>query len=138
MEWQQFVVDLVSTYLADTIMKVYQIRSFTTYRSGKPLPPDLLCLDIETSTWSIVDFHGTQPSGRNFHTMVYYDNSLYIFGGKSHGYQNDLHQFSLVTNTWTKLGLDRKTRPARRYGHTAVVHNDSMYILGGISGVFRG
>jgi hypothetical protein len=57
---------------------------------------------------------------RSKHTMVAYNNSLYIFGGDN-GKQmlNDLICYDCVNNAWSKaLNL---SPPTPRYHHTAVV-----------------
>jgi N-acetylneuraminic acid mutarotase len=53
-----------------------------------------------------VDTSSIQP--RNFHSAVYHANTLYIFGGKSNGYQNDLHGYDLTTKTWRKVTYPSK------------------------------
>ena len=38
---------------------------------------------------------GNTPKGRHFHSSVVFENSLFIFGGKSNGYLNDIHEYSI-------------------------------------------
>ena len=51
----------------------------------------------DTLKWKAVVTDGTSPKGRHFHACVQYNNALYVFGGKSNGYMNDLHCFDLST-----------------------------------------
>jgi len=97
---------------------------------------DVFFYNIETRTWSSLDprekQHGTPPDGRLFHTAVLHNGSMYVFGGNSNGYYNDLQRFHLETQRWTLIHQEGgDPPPSPRYGHSAVVFGDSMYIFGG-------
>ena len=69
---------------------------------------------------------------RHFHSAVTYQDSMYVFGGKSNGYWNDLWRFDIENNVWSKEIPDPSTKPpTRRYGHTGVVYDDAMCIFAG-------
>jgi hypothetical protein len=105
--------------------------------------------------WKKVPTEGTnKPKGRHFHAAVVYHNRMYLFGGKSNGYMNDLFcldfgaeyciaeparlvalNFLLFffsdTMTWSQEDNVSGKPPSKRYGHSAVVYNKCMYIYGG-------
>lgn len=92
-------------------------------------PNDVWILDLEEMTWRCVNGEDC-PNGRHFHSAVFYDGSMWIFGGTSNGIHQDLNVFncsSLKWSTVTTLGV----APCPRYGHCSVVHNDIMYVFGG-------
>jgi hypothetical protein len=88
-----------------------------------------------------------KPPSRHFHSALEFHNNIFIFGGKSNGYLNDLWIFntslifecdiflcrivyfffvfaSSVTREW-KL-VENDDAPPRRYGHSAVIHDKIM------------
>jgi hypothetical protein len=92
---------------------------------------DLLVYNFEKLKWKVVAVEGTSPKGRHFHACVLHNNSLYVFGGKSNGYTNDMHCFDLKTKTWTQQEYHSGKPPSKRYGHSAVVYSGCMYVFGG-------
>ncbi|KAL6048560.1 Attractin-like protein 1 [Balamuthia mandrillaris] len=85
--------------------------------------------NIESNDWS--KYKGTGlPHGRHFHSAVLHDGCMYIFGGTSNGYYNDLFRFHLESQEWKQIKAANKG-PSPRYGHSAVVYENSMYIFGG-------
>jgi N-acetylneuraminic acid mutarotase len=68
------------------------------------------------------------PQTLHGHTLVHYNNALYLFGGaKDASLSNDLYKFS--QRKWEKIVASNP--PSRRYGHTAVVKDDNMFVFGG-------
>lgn len=55
---------------------------------------------------------------------------MWIWGGKSNGYMNDLAHYDPLQNAWVET-LAEGSVPSRRYGHSAVAYGDHMYIYGG-------
>jgi hypothetical protein len=55
----------------------------------------MLCFDLEKKEWNPepMKVDGNAPAGRHFHSTVVYEKNLYIFGGKSNGYKNDLYKY---------------------------------------------
>lgn len=55
---------------------------------------------------------------------------MFIFGGHSGVYCNDLYEFQFKTHTWNRLDVVDNV-PGARYYHSAIMFNDNMYIFGG-------
>ncbi|KIX07905.1 uncharacterized protein Z518_02559 [Rhinocladiella mackenziei CBS 650.93] len=74
---------------------------------------------------------GKIPPARTNHTIVSYNDQLFLFGG-TNGTQwfNDVWTYSPATNAWTQQDCIGYI-PAPREGHSAALVNDVMYIFGG-------
>uniref|UniRef100_A0A7S1PF67 Protein kinase domain-containing protein n=1 Tax=Percolomonas cosmopolitus TaxID=63605 RepID=A0A7S1PF67_9EUKA len=71
-------------------------------------------------------------SGRSGHSCVYYNNSLWVFGGRRFNtYLSDIMRFDLGTLTWHHIYLEKIVRA--RAAHTAVVFKGKMYAFGGVT-----
>ncbi|KAG8939622.1 Negative regulator of mitotic exit [Tulasnella sp. 424] len=101
---------------------------------------DMWCLDlgndgIEQVRWRRIPKKDPWPQARAFHSTVYYDGSLYLFGGwvlqKTLNNLNDLWRFEISAETWTKVQYHGQA-PQPRNGHTATVISDNMFIFGGV------
>lgn len=69
----------------------------------------------------------------SLHTVVYYKNSLFLFGGLNEiiAHQNTLYEFDIIEQKWKVLKNSQTNIPSPRCGHTAVEHDSKMYIFGG-------
>ncbi|KAF7589792.1 Negative regulator of mitotic exit [Aspergillus hancockii] len=74
---------------------------------------------------------GQIPPARTNHTIVSFNDRLYLFGG-TNGLQwfNDVWAYDPRANQWTQLDCVGFI-PAAREGHAAALVNDVMYIFGG-------
>ncbi|AEO54674.1 hypothetical protein MYCTH_2297483 [Thermothelomyces thermophilus ATCC 42464] len=74
---------------------------------------------------------GKVPPARTNHTMVTFNDKLYLFGG-TNGFQwfNDVWSYDPVTNTWSLLDCIGYI-PCPREGHAAALVDDVMYVFGG-------
>ncbi|PIB02033.1 Kelch repeat-containing protein 2 [Cercospora beticola] len=100
---------------------------------------DLNALQQATNKWEILiqntidggPPHGQIPPARTNHTMITWQDRLYLFGGTDgiHWY-NDVWSYSPHTNTWSQLDCIGYI-PAAREGHAAALVGDVMYIFGG-------
>ncbi|KAK5114251.1 hypothetical protein LTR85_010316 [Meristemomyces frigidus] len=100
---------------------------------------DLNALQQATNKWEILiqntidggPPHGQIPPARTNHTMVSYNDRLYLFGGTDgvHWF-NDVWSYSPHTNSWTQLECIGYI-PSPREGHAAALVGDVMYIFGG-------
>ncbi|KAI1125619.1 hypothetical protein F5Y10DRAFT_267937 [Nemania abortiva] len=74
---------------------------------------------------------GKVPPARTNHSMITYNDKLYLFGG-TNGFQwfNDVWCYDPPTNQWTQLDCIGYI-PSAREGHSAALIEDVMYIFGG-------
>ncbi|CAG8979672.1 hypothetical protein HYALB_00003903 [Hymenoscyphus albidus] len=74
---------------------------------------------------------GQVPPARTNHSVVAYNEKLYLFGG-TNGFQwfNDVWCYDPITNAWAALDCIGYI-PAPREGHAAAIVDDVMYIFGG-------
>lgn len=102
---------------------------------------DMYCFDTQTMTWTEISYNtesGQIPSKRTDHSLVFYNDFLYVFGGKGKKsgkdeIYKDLYKFNLKTKVWTEIKGERAIlQPS--FGHSATMYNDSMYVFGGWDG----
>lgn len=74
---------------------------------------------------------GKVPPARTNHSMVTYNDKLYLFGG-TNGFQwfNDVWCYDPAINQWTQLDCIGYI-PVPREGHAAALVDDVMYVFGG-------
>lgn len=104
---------------------------------------DLWKLDLSTRKWQRLLTMGSYPSPKACASLVYYKNSLILFGGWTHPSPyplhqawrtfNELHTYDIATNRWNCVASPSLTPPAMA-GHAATVHGDNMVIFGGLHG----
>lgn len=62
---------------------------------------------FNTNTWSVVQVDQCSPAPvpRSGHSAVFYNDCMYVFGGKDDDSEklNDLWQFNFLTSTWKKI-----------------------------------
>ena len=69
------------------------------------------------------------------HTIVTYEGSMYVFGGRQScgnlgQYSNSIYVFLAARNQWTEVPVKGQP-PTKRGDHTAVIHDSKMIIVGG-------
>ena len=95
-----------------------------------------------TGQWTRILTPPPHPPPRCAHTAVYYNDSIYIYGGecatadKYHHYK-DLWKFNIKTNTWEECKSRGGNSPPARSGHRAVVWRHYMIIFGGFHEALR-
>ena len=95
-----------------------------------------------TGQWTRILTPPPHPPPRCAHTAVYYNDSIYIFGGecatadKYHHYK-DLWKFNIKTSTWEECKSRGGSSPPARSGHRAVVWRHYMIIFGGFHEALR-
>ena len=85
------------------------------------------------------------PPARCAHSSVYYNNSIYIFGGELattsqfHHYR-DFWRFDISTNTWEEVRFrgSVSSTPSPRSGHRCVVWRHYMILFGGFYEALKG
>ncbi|KAI9843168.1 MAG: Negative regulator of mitotic exit [Thelocarpon superellum] len=100
---------------------------------------DLNALQKASNKWEMLVLNsndggpppGQIPPARTNHTIVTWEDQLYLFGG-TNGLQwfNDVWTYDPATNAWTQLDCIGYI-PAPREGHAATLVGDVMYIFGG-------
>ncbi|CEG46013.1 Kelch repeat-containing proteins [Plasmopara halstedii] len=113
---------------------------------------DFYSYNFLTQTWTDVFVNaGQSPTPRFGHAAVVYDNEMYIFGGNDNHYDreslssrssseygrpdsgrhvNDMHSFSLETNSWSLIRATGEV-PYPRDGASIVVYNHNGLLFGG-------
>ncbi|UYV73510.1 ATRN [Cordylochernes scorpioides] len=96
--------------------------------------------DFTTKQWKDMFMHGTQPLGRSGHSLVHYQDKLYMYGGQlsiNGSVVAELWSFDLDRNTW-KLVLRgggecaaELCSPLEASGHTATLVGDLMVVVFG-------
>ena len=76
--------------------------------------------------------NGEVPDSRSFVSLVYYKNSLYIYGYNSFSSnaQTDIYKYDLEKEYWEIVHANGDS-PPQRLGHYAFVHNNEMVIIYG-------
>ncbi|CRG85770.1 Tip elongation aberrant protein 1 [Talaromyces islandicus] len=100
---------------------------------------DLNALQSPTNKWEFLirnTHEGGPPAGqippaRTNHTIITYNDSLYLFGGTNGvTWFNDVWSYDPRTNQWTELECNGFI-PEPREGHAATLVGDTMYVFGG-------
>ncbi|PKL17310.1 MAG: hypothetical protein CVV49_11750 [Spirochaetae bacterium HGW-Spirochaetae-5] len=83
------------------------IYLFGGYEPVSTLTSQLYKFSITSKIWTqigdLTDISSTY-SDRAFHAFFYYNNALYVFGGRSGSvYLNDLYKFDLTTEQWVEM-----------------------------------
>ena len=84
-------------------------------------------LDLNTMKWSCIN---NVRYKRSEHTANLIGNSIYLFGGYSSGYYNDLHKYDVNSKTLQKA-ITRGNIPSARSYHGSAVIEENLYIFGG-------
>ncbi|KYM96376.1 Leucine-zipper-like transcriptional regulator 1 [Cyphomyrmex costatus] len=73
-------------------------------------------------------------ASRSKHTMVAYNDDIYVFGGDNGKKMlNDVLRFDVKEKSWGRA-LATGVLPTSRYHHSAVIHGSSMFVFGGYTG----
>jgi len=109
-----------------------------------PLDDDVWRFDPSQNSWLQLKTHGFKPPNLQEHTIVEYNDRLYLFGGQvsASNTENSFWQLDLASNEWRSLSLKSSKfgahfGPTNRRGHSAIIYANSMYIFGGFED-FRG
>ena len=122
-------------YLFD-LLCVYKIQSCSFQRA---VITSTLVMEQEGEiferVWKEVGSNqGCSYSARTGHTVVEYNNCIYLFGGTDKSKrQRDLYKLDLQTEEWTQLHPGGHI-PPRRSGACGTVHNGCFYLFGGYDG----
>uniref|UniRef100_A0A7E4VRK2 Attractin n=1 Tax=Panagrellus redivivus TaxID=6233 RepID=A0A7E4VRK2_PANRE len=97
---------------------------------------DLIEYDSTTKEYNKLQSRNTPPFTRYDHSLVFYENKLYMFGGvvNSKNITNEFWAYDTHTNTWTMLNSYNASAdafPKAVAGHTAHVINHEMIVFFG-------
>lgn len=94
---------------------------------------DLTQLRSPTCHWEKVEPLTPPPPPRTNHTVVTYQEKIYLFGGANRDlWYSDTWCYDPALNEWTQLDCTGYV-PAPCQGHAATVIGDTMYVFGGMS-----
>lgn len=109
-----------------------------------PLDDDVWRFDVHQYNWLQLKTTGCKPPSLQEHTLLEYNDQLYLFGGQVSASNNDssFWRLDLSNNEWHSLSMKSNKfgaylGPTNRRGHSAVIYSNSMYIYGGFED-FRG
>lgn len=110
-----------------------------------PLDDDVWRFDPHQNSWLQLETTGSKPPSLQEHTLVEYNEQLFLFGGQvsASNQENSFWRLDLANNQWHSLDMKSSKKfgtylgPTNRRGHSAVIYKDSMYIFGGYED-FRG
>ena len=100
---------------------------------------DIRVLDFNFGKWKAITNSGPYiPEGRFDHSIVSYDNQLFVFGGAGHYIKtlkrricyNDMKIFDIASERWSKEG-SIEGAPAKRAAHATAAAGCMMVVHGG-------
>eukprot|EP01061_Rhynchopus_euleeides_P014104 TRINITY_DN24508_c0_g1_i1.p1 TRINITY_DN24508_c0_g1~~TRINITY_DN24508_c0_g1_i1.p1 ORF type:complete len:487 (+),score=129.37 TRINITY_DN24508_c0_g1_i1:92-1552(+) len=94
-----------------------------------------LRLDLTTREWSVEKAQNTAPECRYVHCATYDEsrNAMYVFGGYSGAYRNDVHEYDFNTRRWSEIKPNQPSPegPCLRSGACCVAWEGHLYVCGG-------
>jgi len=104
-------------------------------RKGNISLKDFWRFNLDDENWEEIVVTGERPGYLQDHSMVEYQNKLYVFGGEI-SFCNDqeipLWIFDIEANTWQReSSCNGGKSPKSLRGHSATVYKESMFIFGG-------
>jgi len=108
--------------------KIYLVGGEDTPRN--PINMNVHQFDLDSNAWS--EFKGQNaPLPTLGHTLIPFNNKLYLFGGRNKDAQdlNQLYSFDPAKQLWQKIEAENPA-PPRSY-HTASIVGDKMFLFGG-------
>ncbi|MDD5223726.1 MAG: hypothetical protein PHE84_07030 [bacterium] len=86
---------------------------------------------ISHDTWTPTSTGANVPSGREYHTAVWTDSEMIVWGGEDVGGVTDTGgRYNPVTDSWTPTSTGANVPSGREY-HTAVWAGTKMIVWGG-------
>ncbi|CAB4057434.1 unnamed protein product [Lepeophtheirus salmonis] len=114
-------------------------------RNGNIPLRDLWRYHIANNYWTLLEGNGESPGCLQEHTMIAYNNILYIFGGEV-GFSNGRHKaptgrrghtatiYQESSEDWCLVAQGEYTDiPSPRHCHSAIFHDYSMWVFGGMT-----
>lgn len=96
---------------------------------------DFFAFDFATKVWRQIQMTGDVQLPRAFHTAVFYDGKIHIFGGcNGRGRFNKLFSIDPEGECSLFQPLPNSRLPLTRYCHSATLFEDKMYVFAGKCG----
>ena len=88
------------------------------------------------NAWKRILTPEPRPAARCSHSVVFYNQALYIFGGEmatadQYHHYRDFWKYDIPSKSWTELVPITKSTPPPRSGHRSVVWRHYMLLFGG-------
>lgn len=103
--------------------------------NGATVQANLHVYDPVANTYTkITPVSTSNPSARVYPSLIYYQGSLYMFGGltsSSGGQVNDFWRYDIAANTWTQITLTGSVPSVRGVSGTAIWRNQ-LHVIGGL------
>jgi hypothetical protein len=89
------ILDSKKVFIFGGLLMNYDPKNTKSLMYTLDFTNQMLFFDLEKKEWNPepMKVDGNAPAGRHFHSAVVYEKNLYIFGGKSNGYKNDLYKY---------------------------------------------
>ncbi|MDP2434299.1 MAG: kelch repeat-containing protein [archaeon] len=111
---------------------LFSFGGFVSHSSRNSISNELWSYDITSSKWAVL---ASAPPAVTDHSVVVYNNSLWVFGGRSelNDPLNTLWEFNTVSHIWRLR--DVNPAPPPRWSHSCIVDEDQqlMVVYGGTS-----
>lgn len=94
---------------------------------------DLLKYCFSESRWEVINKTEPWPSARYDHSLVVYEEGMFVFGGvlSDGSHSNELWIYDTATANWSLLASNSTLQPPGLSGHSMTLVDDVMYIIGG-------
>jgi hypothetical protein len=96
---------------------------------------DVWEFNFKNQTWNELKTSGNIPDARYGHELVYYKDSLFVFGGCTKYYDfKSVHHLDLKTLKWNQIKSDKLSlkEASGTVFTSTVISNDNIYFYGGI------
>lgn len=120
--------------LRKVILILRRLYVYGGYDNSSPgIFSDLICFSFKESKWEKIEQKGSDPGPRHSHSVVIYNNQMYLFGGMyDHMLNtNKLNVLNFESNTWTVV--DTKNPPPNIDSHSCCLYRNQMVIAFGYS-----
>lgn len=114
--------------------KVYLVGGIATLDEASQYLGDFWEYTFETKEWARIELKDNILTPRAFHSAVWWNGRVVIFGGCNGGGRFNRTFFVFPDGRYLVPYTSNISPPSTRYCHSAVVYNDHMYIYGGKSG----
>lgn len=82
--------------------------------------------------WDLLPTRGSSPPGLQHGACTTIGHCLYVYGGWGEGTKHgSLHQFNVLTRTWTQLSAHTIDGPRKKTGFGMVSHGEKLVVFGG-------